>query len=77
MSAFDEPAAAELDLCRPNGARTYDYYLGGNHNWAVDRAHGDHVIENLWPEVSGAARQNRDILRRAVTAASQAGLTNS
>jgi hypothetical protein len=74
MSAFDEPAAVELDLSRPNVARTYDYYLGGDHNWAIDRAHGDSVIENLWPDVSGAARQNRDFLRRAVTAASQAGL---
>ena len=30
-------APAELDLDRPNAARMYDYYLGGSHNFAVDR----------------------------------------
>lgn len=47
---------------------------GGNDNWAIDRARGDNVIANLWPDVSGAARQNRDFLRRAATAPGQAGI---
>lgn len=70
----EPPPPPELDLTRPNVARTYDYYLGGDNNWAIDREHGDHVIRNLWPEVRAAARQNRDFLRRAVTSAVGAGV---
>ncbi|WP_373293111.1 SAM-dependent methyltransferase, partial [Saccharothrix coeruleofusca] len=28
---------ASVDLDRPSAARMYDYYLGGSHNFAVDR----------------------------------------
>lgn len=27
----------EIDTTKPNAARIYDYYLGGNHNVEVDR----------------------------------------
>jgi S-adenosyl methyltransferase len=58
-------APAELDLDRPNAARMYDYYLGGSHNFAVDRALAGRVLE-AWPDMPRAAQANRAFLRRAV-----------
>ncbi|WP_344430247.1 SAM-dependent methyltransferase [Amycolatopsis minnesotensis] len=45
--------------------RAYDYYLGGNSNYAVDRAFAQEQIARL-PDIPWAARQNRRFLRRAV-----------
>jgi len=63
----DRPAwaPAELDLERPNAARMYDYYLGGSHNFAVDRELAAKVLE-AWPDMPRAAQANRAFLRRAV-----------
>ena len=58
-------APAELDLDRPNAARMYDYYLGGSHNFAVDRELAGRVLE-AWPDMPRAAQANRAFLRRAV-----------
>ena len=58
-------APAELDLDRPNAARMYDYYLGGSHNFAVDRELAGKVLE-AWPDMPRAAQANRAFLRRAV-----------
>ncbi|WP_033342486.1 SAM-dependent methyltransferase [Catenuloplanes japonicus] len=54
-----------VDLDRPNAARVYDYYLGGAHNFAVDRQLGDEAIAH-WPELPMIMRANRAFLRRAV-----------
>jgi SAM-dependent methyltransferase len=58
-------APTDVDLTRPNVARVYDYYLGGSHNFAVDRQMGQQAID-LWPEVLMIIRANRAFLRRAV-----------
>jgi hypothetical protein len=58
-------APTELDLDRPNAARMYDYYLGGSHNFAVDRELAGKVLE-AWPDMPRAAQANRAFLRRAV-----------
>lgn len=55
----------DVDLERASAARMYDYFLGGETNWAVDRAAGDRAIE-LLPWVRDMARANRAFLRRAV-----------
>ncbi|GGM36828.1 hypothetical protein GCM10012275_04970 [Longimycelium tulufanense] len=55
----------EVDLGRPNPARMYDYYLGGVHNFAVDREAADKVLAIL-PETRTFALQNRAFLRRVV-----------
>ncbi|GAA2362105.1 SAM-dependent methyltransferase [Saccharopolyspora halophila] len=55
----------EIDLNKPNAARVYDYYLGGDHNFAVDRAMGDDAIR-MWPELPLIMQANRAFLRRAV-----------
>jgi SAM-dependent methyltransferase len=54
-----------VDLEKASAARMYDYVLGGNHNFAVDRA----LVEELLraqPEVKRAAIMNRAFMRRAV-----------
>ncbi|MCP2258218.1 S-adenosyl methyltransferase [Streptoalloteichus tenebrarius] len=54
-----------VDLSRPNPARMYDYYLGGVHNFAVDRKAAADVLAIL-PETRDFALQNRAFLRRVV-----------
>lgn len=54
-----------IDLTRPSAARVYDYYLGGDHNFAVDRAMAKRAIE-MWPELPLIKQANRAFLRRAV-----------
>jgi hypothetical protein len=44
----------------------YDYYLGGSHNFEVDRQMAEEAIR-LWPELPRLIRSNRAFLRRAVT----------
>jgi hypothetical protein len=55
----------EIPLDKPNVARIYDYWLGGYHNFEIDRAMGEKVVE-IYPDVRLAARSNRAFLRRAV-----------
>ncbi|HEX6358310.1 SAM-dependent methyltransferase [Actinophytocola sp.] len=55
----------ELDLEKPNAARMYDYFLGGSHNFAPDRALAAQV-EQVTPWVRHIAGINRAWLRRVV-----------
>jgi SAM-dependent methyltransferase len=55
--------AEQLD--RPNVARMYDYYLGGYHNFAIDRQAAEAVLA-AYPDFALAMRANRAFLRRAV-----------
>lgn len=54
-----------VDLDTPSAARCYDFYLGGAHNFAVDRELGRKVLEVV-PNVREIALHNRAFLRRAV-----------
>jgi SAM-dependent methyltransferase len=54
-----------VDLEKPSAARVYDYILGGNHNFAVDREFVQY-IERADPKVRLYAIQNRAFLRRVV-----------
>jgi hypothetical protein len=56
---------SEVDTTRASAARMYDYYLGGFHNFEVDRDKAKEVLAVL-PEASTFARQNRAFLRRVV-----------
>src|SRR5215475_12145571 len=58
-------APAGIDTERPSAARMYDYYLGGSHNFAVDRELAEKLLAML-PEGVYIARANRAFLRRAV-----------
>ena len=60
-------------LNKPSAARMYDYFLGGYHNFAIDRRAGEKVIA-IYPDVRLMARTNRAFLRRAVTLLSEQGI---
>jgi hypothetical protein len=64
---MDRPdwAPADIDIERPSAARMYDYYLGGNHNFAADREAARQVFAVI-PDVAVGAQANRAFLRRAV-----------
>ncbi len=66
-------APADVDVNRPSIARVYDYYLGGSHNFAVDRDFAQQVLR-LMPEATAVARENRAFLRRAVQYLCQLGI---
>jgi S-adenosyl methyltransferase len=61
----DRDWAAGVDIDVPSAARMYDYYLGGSHNFAADRAAADAVITAL-PSTRRIAIANRMFLGRVV-----------
>ncbi|MBA2471701.1 MAG: hypothetical protein DLM61_10185 [Pseudonocardiales bacterium] len=64
----------DVDMENPSIARVYDYYLGGSHNFVVDRQMARQAIE-LWPELPVIMQANRAFLRRAVRYLVRAGVT--
>jgi len=62
-----------IDPNVPSIARTYDYLLGGAHNFAVDRQLADNV-EKIMPRSREIARLNRAFLRRAVLFLIESGI---
>jgi SAM-dependent methyltransferase len=64
---------SQIDMSRPNPARMYDYFLGGSHNFAIDRTAAGQAIE-VWPELPTVLRANRSFLRRAVQHLIAAGI---
>lgn len=64
----------DVDLTRPSAARTYDFFLGGAHNFASDRELGQQAIDKV-PDVKNIAVANRAFLRRAVRYCLDQGIT--
>ncbi|HEY8533073.1 MAG TPA: SAM-dependent methyltransferase [Micromonospora sp.] len=62
-----------IDIERPSAARMYDYYLGGSHNFAADRAAAQAMIAAV-PDAPLMAQANRAFLRRAVQFLVDAGI---
>jgi SAM-dependent methyltransferase len=56
---------AGIDVNRPSAARVYDYFLGGAHNFAVDRMLAEQIAA-MTPNIGETMRSNRVFLRRAV-----------
>ncbi|MDQ2582833.1 hypothetical protein CKY47_02295 [Saccharothrix yanglingensis] len=67
MESVERPtwAPGNIDLGRPSIARVYDYWLGGAHNFAVDRAVADKVLADV-PVLKNVILNHRAFLRRAV-----------
>lgn len=61
-----EQTAAKVDVDRPSSARIYDYFLGGAHNFEVDRIAAGQ-LEQVHPAIGLGMRANRSYLRRAVS----------
>ena len=55
----------EMDISRPAAARMYDAFLGGCHNFGVERAIVER-IEAALPGIAGTYVESRAFLRRAV-----------
>ncbi|ANZ42779.1 hypothetical protein BBK82_15935 [Lentzea guizhouensis] len=58
-------APGDIDLERPSVARVYDYWLGGAHNFAADRAVGQKALDFM-PELREVILNHRAFLRRVV-----------
>ncbi|GIG91179.1 SAM-dependent methyltransferase [Plantactinospora endophytica] len=58
-------APDDIDIDRPSASRIYDVWLGGSHNFEVDREIA-RKTELAWPDAVRYARANRAFLRRAV-----------
>ncbi|RKT57440.1 S-adenosyl methyltransferase [Saccharothrix australiensis] len=56
--------ASSGDAERPNVARLYDYYLGGAHNFAVDREFAEQTMKVV--PTAAIVQHTRSFLRRAV-----------
>lgn len=54
-----------IDTTKPSGSRTYDYLLGGAHNFQADREAAEQA-EKVMPGIRDVARLNRAFLGRVV-----------
>ncbi|GAB3645265.1 SAM-dependent methyltransferase [Streptomyces sparsus] len=63
-----------IDLSQPSVSRIYDYYLGGSHNFEVDREAARRAIE-AFPGLPKIMQANRAFMRRAVRYAVGEGVT--
>jgi hypothetical protein len=73
MASQSAGSPESLPPDRPSPARMYDYFLGGFHNFAVDRQAAEQVAA-LFPDFPLVARANRAFLRRAVRFLIDAGI---
>ncbi|MCL4394834.1 MAG: SAM-dependent methyltransferase [Chloroflexi bacterium] len=55
----------QFDLTRPNNGRMIDYWLGGSHNFEIDRHFADQVGEKL-PVVRQSVFENRALVKLGV-----------
>jgi S-adenosyl methyltransferase len=67
-------ASDDINIEHASPARVYDYYLGGSHNFAVDRQMARKAIE-LWPDLPLIMQANRAFLRRSVRYLVKQGIT--
>ncbi|MFJ9038921.1 SAM-dependent methyltransferase [Streptomyces sp. NPDC102406] len=73
---MERPAWAPLgiDISVPSVSRIYDYYLGGSHNFEVDRDAARKAMEFM-PGLPKIMQANRAFMRRAVRHAVDEGVT--
>ncbi|OAH14866.1 SAM-dependent methyltransferase [Streptomyces jeddahensis] len=73
---MERPAWAPqgIDISVPSVSRIYDYYLGGSHNFEVDREAARKAMEFM-PGLPKIMQANRAFMRRAVRYAVEEGIT--
>ncbi len=71
----DRPSWAPqgIDLTVPSVSRVYDYFLGGSHNFEVDRE-AARVALKAFPGIPKIGQANRAVMRRAVQFAVDRGI---
>ena len=65
MSQQSDWVPDTIPLDRPTVARMWDYFLGGHHNFAIDRQAAEQAIK-LYPDLPLVAQVTRRFMRRAV-----------
>jgi SAM-dependent methyltransferase len=72
---MEKPRAlpTEIDLSRPSAARVYDYFLGGAHNFEIDRQLAEQIAA-MTPNLADTMRGGRAFLRRAVAELARGGI---
>ncbi|MEW2544326.1 SAM-dependent methyltransferase [Streptomyces sp. NPDC047002] len=72
---MERPAWAphDIDISVPSVSRMYDYYLGGSHNFEVDREAARRAMEFM-PGLPTIMKANRAFMRRAVKYALAEGI---
>lgn len=72
----DRPSWApqNIDITVPSVSRIYDYFLGGSHNFEVDREAARTALKAL-PGMPKIGQANRAVMRRAVNYALERGIT--
>ncbi|MFI8230103.1 SAM-dependent methyltransferase [Streptomyces sp. NPDC085900] len=73
---MERPAWAprSIDISVPSVSRIYDFYLGGSHNFEVDREAARKAMEHM-PGLPKIMQANRAFMRRAVRFAAGEGIT--
>ena len=73
---MERPAWAprSIDVTVPSVSRMYDYYLGGSHNFEVDREAARRAMEFM-PGLPKVMQANRAFMRRAVRYAADQGVS--
>ncbi|MFJ6700201.1 SAM-dependent methyltransferase [Streptomyces sp. NPDC091272] len=73
---MERPAWAPpgIDISMPSVSRIYDFYLGGSHNFEVDREAARRAMEFM-PGLPKVMQANRAFMRRAVRHAVSEGIT--
>ena len=74
MTPDQNPVASIADASKPNAGRIYDYVLGGDHNFEVDRVAAQQILKIL-PDYPQLARYVRWFLGEAVRRLSAKGFT--
>lgn len=72
--ARDEGFVSISDASVPNAGRIYDYMLGGNHNFEIDRTAAEQLMKDF-PEISQNVRLIRWFLGTAARRLSEEGFT--
>jgi hypothetical protein len=73
MDGAQLPSRVTVEPDQASPARVYDWFLGGSHNFAVDREVAERAVQ-LMPAIPEMARANRHFLRRAVVAVAGFGV---
>lgn len=55
----------QFDLTKPNTGRIVDYWMGGSHNFEIDRQLADQVVQQF-PVIADLARHQRALVKRFV-----------